>query len=46
MIAGKMPKWQQYVHRAPVVVVILFGASIWGGFHSAPSHRPWALRLP
>ena len=37
MIAGAMPKWQQYSHRSPVVFVILFGALIWWGFRSAPS---------
>jgi hypothetical protein len=40
MIAGAMPKWQQYSHRSPVVIVILFGALIWWGDHSAPSHPP------
>ena len=40
MIAGAMPKWQQYSHRSPVVMVILFGALIWWGVHSAPSHQP------
>jgi hypothetical protein len=48
MIAGAMPKWQQYSHRSPVVMVILFGALIWWGVHSAPSHQPqghnvWAI---
>ena len=47
MIAGTMPKWQQYSQRSPVVVVILFGVLIWWGFHSAPSHQPqrnvWAM---
>ena len=48
MIAGTMPKWQQYSHRSPVVTVILCGAFIWWGFHYAPSHQPqgrnvWAL---
>jgi len=47
MIAGAMPKWQQYSHRSPVVL-ILFGALIWWGFHSSPSHQPqgrnfWAI---
>jgi hypothetical protein len=39
MIAGTMPKWQQYSHRSPVVIVILFGALMWWGFHSVPSHQ-------
>ena len=39
MIAGTMPKWQQYGHRAPLVVVALFGALIWWGFHTASSHQ-------
>ena len=48
MIAGAMPKWQQYSHRSPVVMVILFGALIWWGLHSPPSHQPqgnnvWAI---
>src|SRR5579864_9142398 len=38
MIAGSMPKWQQHIHRSPVVLVILFGIWIWWGLHSAPSH--------
>ncbi|HYL73406.1 MAG TPA: hypothetical protein VEU96_04335 [Bryobacteraceae bacterium] len=37
MIAGKMAKWQQYGHRAPLVIVPLFGALMWWGFHTAPS---------
>src|ERR1039457_5021467 len=50
MIAGTMPKWQQYSHRSPVVIVFLFGALIWWGFHSVPSHQPqgrnvWAIAL-
>ena len=40
MIAGTMPKWQQYTHRSPVVIVIPLVALIWWGFHSAPSHQP------
>jgi len=40
MIAGTMPKWQQYSHRFPVLIVILFGALIWWGLHTAPSHQP------
>ena len=40
MIAGAMPKWQQYSHRSPAVIVILFEALIWWGFHSAPLHEP------
>ena len=48
MIAGTMPKWQQYSHRSAVVIVILFGALISWGFHSAPSRQPqgrnvWAI---
>ena len=48
MIAGTMPKWQQYSHRSPVLIMILFGALIWWGFHSGPSHQPqgrnvWAI---
>ena len=48
MIAGTMPRWQQYSHRSPVVLVILLGAFFWWGFHSAPSPRPqghniWAI---
>ena len=39
MIAGTMPKWQQYGHRAPLVLVALFGALMWWGFHTAPSHQ-------
>ena len=39
MIAGIMPKWQQYGHRAPPVIVALFGALMWWGFHTAPSHQ-------
>jgi hypothetical protein len=39
MIAGTMPKWQQYGHRAPLVIVALFGALMWWGFHTAPSHQ-------
>ena len=39
MIAGTMPKWQQYGHRAPLVIVPLFGAFIWWGFVTAPSHQ-------
>jgi hypothetical protein len=38
MIAGTMPKWQQYVHRSPLVIVALLGAFMWWGFHTAPSH--------
>lgn len=50
MIAGTMPKWQQYTHRSPVVLVILLGALFWWGFHSAPSPQPqgrnaWAIIL-
>ena len=37
MIAGTMAKWQQYGHRAPLLIVPLFGAFIWWGFHTAPS---------
>jgi len=37
MIAGTMAKWQQYGHRAPLVIVPLFGALMWWGFHTAPS---------
>lgn len=40
MIAGTMPKWQQYSHRAPVVVVALLGVSMWWGFHTGPSRQP------
>lgn len=40
MIAGTMPKWQQYGHRSPVLIVILLGALFWRGFHSTPSHQP------
>jgi hypothetical protein len=40
MITGTMPKWQQYAHRSPVVIVILFAAWFWWGFHSAPAHPP------
>ncbi len=39
MIAGAMPKWQQYGHRVPLVVVALFGVLMWWGFHTAPSHQ-------
>jgi hypothetical protein len=39
MIAGTMPKWQQYGHRAPLVIVALLGALMWWGFHTAPSHQ-------
>ena len=39
MIAGTMPKWQQYGHKAPLVIVALFGALTWWGFHTAPSHQ-------
>src|SRR5579864_5551544 len=39
MIAGTMPKWQQYGHRAPLVMVALFGALMWWGYHTAPSHQ-------
>ena len=39
MIAGKMPKWQQYGHRTPLVIVALLGALMWWGFHTAPSHQ-------
>src|SRR5579864_1675829 len=39
MIAGTMPKWQQYGHRVPLVIVALFGALMWWGFHTAPSHH-------
>jgi hypothetical protein len=43
-----MPKWQQYSHKSPVIIVILVGASIWWGFHSAPVRQPhgpinWAI---
>jgi hypothetical protein len=40
MIAGTMPKWQQYVHRAPVVVLAALAVLIWWGFHTAPSREP------
>src|SRR5262245_47843073 len=40
MVAGKMPKWQQYGHRAPVVVVVFLGVLMWWGFHTAPSRLP------
>ena len=48
MIAGAMPRWQQYAHRSPAVIVVLLGAWLWWGFHSAPSHPPqgrnvWAI---
>jgi hypothetical protein len=39
MIAGTMPKWQQYAHRAPLVIVALLGALMWWGFHTAPAHQ-------
>ena len=42
MIAGTMPKWQQYGHRAPPVIVALFGALTWWGFHTAHSHQSQA----
>ncbi len=50
MVAGTMPKWQQYSHRSPLVIVILLGALIWWGIHSAPRHQPqgrndWAITL-
>jgi len=37
MIAGTMPKWQQYGHRAPAVVVAFMGVWMWWGFHMVPS---------
>ena len=40
MITGAMPRWQQYAHRAPVVVVVLFGVLMWWGFHTSSSRRP------
>ena len=40
MIAGTMPKWQQYGHRAPLIIVALFGAVMWWGFQTAASHQP------
>ena len=39
MIAGTMPKWQQYGHRATLVIVALFGVLMWWGFHTSPSHQ-------
>jgi len=39
MIAGTMPKWQQYGHRSPLVMVALLGALMWWGFHTVPSHQ-------
>jgi hypothetical protein len=42
MIAGTMPKWQQYGHRAPLVFVAALGALIWWGFHTAPSRQSHA----
>src|SRR5579859_478580 len=39
MIAGTMPKWQRYSHRAPLVIVAVFGALMWWGFHTVPSHQ-------
>ena len=49
MISGAMPRWQQYCHRSPVVVVIVLGTLIWWEIHSAPSHPPqgnlWAIAV-
>jgi hypothetical protein len=39
MIAGTMPKWQQYGHRAPLIIVAVLGALMWWGFHTAPSNQ-------
>jgi hypothetical protein len=40
MIAGRMPKWQQHMHRSPVVILTLLGVLIWWGIHSAPLRQP------
>jgi hypothetical protein len=39
MINGTMSKWQRYGQRSPLVIVPLFGALMWWGFHTAPSYQ-------